>query len=180
MQSHLFWCLMGNPPKIGGMNTKNLFFVALAVAASSCATAQKPGPVDPPVSEVVKVTAYTHTESDHVKWGNKTAIGTTLKPGIAASDWSKFPLGTVFEYDGKRYVVEDYGSALVKSSDKVIDIYKPSKYAMRKHPTDHYTIKVVKWGCFEKSLGILKSRLHRSHCRVMYNRILEKLQSIKS
>ena len=48
----------------------------------------------------VRTTAYTHSESDHKKWGRKTASGRNLRFGktrSAAADWSKFPLGTRFE-----------------------------------------------------------------------------------
>jgi 3D (Asp-Asp-Asp) domain-containing protein len=44
----------------------------------------------------VRTTAYTHTESDHIRYQKKNAIGTQLKYGktrSAAADWSIFPLG---------------------------------------------------------------------------------------
>src|SRR3979411_199526 len=62
----------------------------------------------------VRTTAYTHTE----KGGRRNAIGTHLSGRhvmSAASDWSRFPLGTRFRIvDTKEeYVIDDYGTALV-------------------------------------------------------------------
>jgi 3D (Asp-Asp-Asp) domain-containing protein len=110
----------------------------------------------------VKTTAYTHNESDHIKFGARTAVGTPLRHGqvrSAAADWSIYPVGTVFQIqdDDSLYIVDDYGSALVGT--KTIDLYKPSFSAMNRWGTRHVTIKVLKWGSFEKSLAILKPRV---------------------
>src|SRR5688500_7821894 len=81
----------------------------------------------------VKTTAYTHTERDHRKYGAATATGERLKYGkvrSAATDWSVYPVGTVFKIDGEPhlYQVDDYGSALVGTN--TIDLYKPTKRDM--------------------------------------------------
>ena len=87
------------------------------------------------LNRVVRTTAYTHSESDHVGYGPKNAIGTYLKYGSrvrsAAADWSVYPLGTKFKIKGEpyTYVIDDYGSALVGTA--TIDIYQPSKLLMR-------------------------------------------------
>ena len=78
----------------------------------------------------VRTTAYTHSESDHIIYGARTAVGTNLKYGnvrSAAADWSVFPVGTIFQIEGLPYVyqVDDYGSALVGTN--TIDLYKPDK-----------------------------------------------------
>ena len=63
----------------------------------------------------VRTTAYTHSESDHIVYGVKNAIGTNLKYGMvrsAAADWSRFPVGTRFSIasePGIVYEVDDYG-----------------------------------------------------------------------
>ncbi|MEY2550660.1 MAG: hypothetical protein QOG12_804, partial [Verrucomicrobiota bacterium] len=62
----------------------------------------------------VRTTAYTHSE----KGGRRNAIGVRLSGSSvmsAASDWSRFPLGTRFQIVGTadRYVIDDYGGALI-------------------------------------------------------------------
>ncbi len=119
----------------------------------------------------VRTTAYTHDESDHIKYGARSAVGSQLKYGqlrSAAADWSIYPVGTVFQIAGdpSLYIVDDYGSALVGT--KTIDLYKPSFSAMNHWGTRRVTIKVIKWGSFEKSLAILKPRAFKaSHIRKM-------------
>lgn len=122
----------------------------------------------------VKTTAYTHTERDHKKYGAKTATGETLKYGTvrsAATDWSVYPVGTVFKIEGEPYVyqVDDYGSALVGTN--TIDLYKPSKGAMNAYGSKHVNIQVVKWGSFSKSLTIMKPRAKYPHIKQMVERI---------
>ena len=66
------------------------------------------------LNRVVRTTAYTHTESDHIGYGPRNAIGTSLKytdqVRSAAADWSVYPLGTRFKIKGQPYiyVVDDY------------------------------------------------------------------------
>lgn len=125
----------------------------------------------------IKTTAYTHTEKDHLKYKKKTALGTPLRSTSAAADWSVFPAGTILLINGTKYVITDYGSALVKpkGSTPVVDIYQPSASAMRKWGVKHFEAKVLKWGNWRASADILKKRLGFSHCRTMYYRILAKL-----
>jgi 3D (Asp-Asp-Asp) domain-containing protein len=118
----------------------------------------------------VRTTAYTHSESDHRKYGRKNAIGTTLKHGetcSAAADWSIFPLGTKFRIDGdsRLYVIDDYGSALV--GKRTIDLYKPSRGSMNAWGVRHVQIHVVEWGSEEKSLKLLRGRTGYRHVRAM-------------
>jgi 3D (Asp-Asp-Asp) domain-containing protein len=76
---------------------------------------------------VVRTTAYAHTEADHIKYGNKSALGTVLEYTpeyhFVAADWSRFPLGTKFKIKGydRIFVVDGCGSALVGT--QTIDIY---------------------------------------------------------
>lgn len=126
----------------------------------------------------VRTTAYTHGESDHIKYGRKTALGTKLKFGkvrSAAADWSVFPVGTQFRIKGSPgilYEVDDYGGALVGT--KTIDLYKPSFRAMNKWGVKYIEIKIVKWGSFEKGLKVLKPRMKYSHIRKMVASIKKK------
>ncbi len=122
----------------------------------------------------VKTTAYTHTERDHRKYGAATATGERLKYGkvrSAATDWSVYPVGTVFKIDGEPhlYQVDDYGSALVGTN--TIDLYKPTKRDMNAWGAKKVNIQVVKWGSFSKSLAIMKPRSKYPHIKQMVQRI---------
>jgi 3D (Asp-Asp-Asp) domain-containing protein len=125
--------------------------------------------VNRPTNQImmVRTTAYTHSESDHVQYGRKSAAGNTLKYGSqvrsAAADWSKYPLGTRFMIEGLpyEYVVDDYGSALVGT--ETIDIYKPEKGTMNKWGVRNVPIRVLEWGSFEESRRILDERKHVRH-----------------
>ncbi|MDZ4289260.1 MAG: 3D domain-containing protein [Prosthecobacter sp.] len=128
------------------------------------------------VIEDVKTTAYTHTESDHIEYGARSAVGTGLKYGkvrSAAADWSIYPVGTVFQIEGDSnlYVVDDYGSALVGT--KTIDLYKPSSSAKNQWGARKVDIRIVKWGSYARSLAILKPRQGKaSHVREMVARLV--------
>lgn len=130
---------------------------------------------------MVRTTAYTHTESDHLKYGRKSAAGNTLQYGSqvrsAAADWSKYPLGTRFMIEGLpyEYVVDDYGSALVGT--ETIDIYKPEKGTMNNWGVRNVPIRVLEWGSFEESRKILDERKnvrHADHVREMLHEIEKK------
>ncbi len=120
----------------------------------------------------VRTTAYTHTEDDHLAYGQFTAIGSVLTAKrhhtSAAADWSRFPLGTVFRIAGENttYVIEDYGSALVGTD--TIDIYRPNREAMNDWGVRHVEIEILKLGCFEQSRSFLEKSLNVPHCRQMH------------
>lgn len=119
----------------------------------------------------VRTTAYTHTESDHLVYGRKNALDTSLRLSrsytSAASDWSRFPVGTTFRIKGsnRTYVIDDYGSALVGTD--TIDIYHSSKKTMNQWGVRHVEIEITKWGDYEKSRQILQERRGYSHVRKM-------------
>lgn len=129
----------------------------------------------------VRMTAYNHAEADHIRWGRKTASGTTVRYGkmvSVAADWSRWPLGTEFRMvpcDGKVYVVEDYGGALVGTD--TLDIYKPTIAAMNSWGLRWKNIEVVKWGCLQKSFNIINNpeRLRYRHVRRMREALLNML-----
>jgi 3D (Asp-Asp-Asp) domain-containing protein len=127
--------------------------------------------VGAPTIRNVKTTAYTESEDDHLVYGAKSAVGGRLKYGkvrSAAADWSVYPVGTVFQIEGDphSYEVDDYGSALVGTG--TIDIYKPSKAAMRDYGARHVNIKIIKWGSTAESLAIMKPREKvKPHVRAM-------------
>lgn len=161
-----------------------LTFLCLAALCASSLAGEIKVPVTPPaaaagqVIQGVKTTAYTHTESDHIEYGSRTAAGTGLQYGkvrSAAADWSIYPVGTVFQIQGDAnvYIVDDYGSALVGT--KTIDLYKPSHSAMNQWGSRKVNIRILKWGSFARSLAILKPRQRKaSHVREMVARLVSR------
>lgn len=119
----------------------------------------------------VRTTAYTHSESDHLIYGRKNAVGGTLKYGSvrsAAADWSRYPLGTRFRIAGNPeiYEVDDYGSALVGTG--TIDLYKPTRGMMNSWGVRHVDIEVLSWGSYERSREMLQERTRYPHVRRMF------------
>jgi 3D (Asp-Asp-Asp) domain-containing protein len=148
----------------------------LSLAASLLASCASSSPASKKGTSIssVRTTAYTHSESDHIVYGNDSAIGSDLKYGrvrSAAADWSVYPVGTIFQIEGSPYVyqVDDYGSALVGTN--TIDLYKPSKVEMKDWGVRNVNIRVIRWGSFSKSLSILKPRSHWNHVGKMVNRL---------
>ncbi len=136
----------------------------LALTLSGCATSTRPG------LDKVRTTAYTHTERDHIQYGRLSASGTTLSSGrirSAASDWSKYPVGTKFRIKetGQIYQIDDYGSALVGTS--TIDLYTPTRGEMNRWGVRFVDIELLNWGSPEISLKILEPRKKYRHIRQM-------------
>ena len=110
-------------------------------------------------NRIVRTTAYTCSECDHLIYGSKNAAGTNLrytdKVRSAAADWSFYPVGTTFRIKGLPYlyVVDDYGSALTGTG--TVDIYKPSKEIMNQWGKRNVELTIVQWGSFNRSSEIL-------------------------
>jgi len=123
-------------------------------------------------TRLVRTTAYTCSEADHLIYGSSNATGTPLRytnrVRSAAADWSFYPVGTVFRVSGLPYlyVVDDYGSALTTSG--TIDIYKPSKELMNTWGRREVEITIVQWGSFNRSAEILSKRTRYDHCKRMF------------
>src|SRR5437016_14629490 len=135
--------------------------LTVAVIAASlvvgCATQSKPTLVSGQRMPNVRTTAYTHTE----KGGPHNAIGTYLSGRhvmSAASDWSRFPLGTRFRIadTNEEYLIDHYGTALVGT--ETIDLYKPSRLEMKQWGVRHVNIDILQWGSEEQSLKVLAPR----------------------
>lgn len=126
---------------------------------------------------VVRTTAYTHSESDHVAYGARNAMGTSLQYGeryrSAAADWSVYPLGTMFKIKGQpyTYIVDDYGSALVGTG--TIDIYQPTRSLMKQWGRRIVEIEVVRWGSSRLSMETLAKRRSFSHCAKMHRSLTQ-------
>jgi 3D (Asp-Asp-Asp) domain-containing protein len=119
---------------------------------------------------VVRTTAYCHTESDHLKYGPKNALGTRLLSGSvrsAAADWSVFPVGTTFKIEGNPaiFIIDDYGSALVGT--KTIDIYQTSKKGIANWGVRNVNIEILRWGSYTKSKQVIADRTKYPHIRKM-------------
>lgn len=130
----------------------------------------------------VRTTAYTHSESDHLKHGRRTALGTRLQCGStnsAAADWSRWPAGTVFRIQetGQLFEVDDYGWAL--SGTNTIDLYKPSRRAMNQWGVRRVTIENLRWGDVDRSLAILRGRSKYKHIRRMISQIESRYAELK-
>jgi 3D (Asp-Asp-Asp) domain-containing protein len=114
----------------------------------------------------VRTTAYTHTE----RGGRRNALGKYLSGRhviSAASDWSRFPLGTRFRIAGANdeYIIDDYGTALIGTN--TIDLYKPSRLEMKRWGVRHVDIDVLQWGSEEQSLKVLGPRAKHRYVRRM-------------
>jgi 3D (Asp-Asp-Asp) domain-containing protein len=116
----------------------------------------------------VRTTAYTHTEPG----GSNNAVGSRLRFGgggvfSAASDWSWMPLGTRFRMveNGRVYVIEDYGSALV--GRQTIDLYVPTRGIMNNWGVRHVDIEILEWGSEAMSLKMLQPRARHRHVGAM-------------
>ncbi|TMP97321.1 MAG: hypothetical protein E6L07_03130 [Verrucomicrobia bacterium] len=127
----------------------------------------------------VRTTAYTHTE----RGGAHNALGTYLSGRhvmSAASDWSRFPLGTRFRIatTNEEYMIDDYGIALVGTD--TIDLYKSSCLDMRQWGVRYVDIDILQWGSEEQSLKVLAPRC-KNHCvRRMVAGLQQKKEPIAS
>lgn len=143
---------------------------ALALLSASCTT-QHPTTTAASGSQIrrvakVRTTAYTHTEPG----GGRNAIGTKLKGKhvmSAASDWSRWPLGTKFRIvdTDEVFKIDDYGSALIGT--ETIDLYKTNRLAMNKWGVRKVDIDVIEWGSKEESLKVLAPRKRNPRVRRM-------------
>ena len=151
----------------------------LAVAAAGaclivgCATESKPNLGSARRVPNVRTTAYTHSEGS----GCHNAIGTNLSGRhvmSAASDWSRYPLGTRFRVasTNEEYIIDDYGWALVGTD--TIDLYKPSRLEMRRWGVRHVDIDILQWGSEEQSLKVLAPRCKHRRVQQMVTALEKK------
>ena len=85
----------------------------------------------------------------------------------AASDWSRFPLGTRFRIVDTReeYIIDDYGTALVGTD--TIDLYKKTHFEMKRWGVRQVDIDILEWGSNEQSLKVLSPRTKHKCVRRM-------------
>jgi 3D (Asp-Asp-Asp) domain-containing protein len=143
------------------LRSLNLAFAGvLACFVVGCATQQSKPTATTTGQRLPKVrtTAYTQHEGGS---GAHNAVGTYLSGRqvlSAASDWSRYPLGTRFRLvDTKEeYVIDDYGNALVGTD--TIDLYKTSRSDVRNWGVRYVDIDILQWGSEEESLKVLAPR----------------------
>ena len=153
--------------------------VAAAVVClfAGCATQTQPIISTVPGQRLhnVRTTAYTQSE----RGGRRNALGMYLSGRhviSAASDWSRFPLGTRFRLvdTNEEYIIDDYGTALIGTG--TIDLYKPTRLEMKKWGCRMVDIDILQWGSEEQSLKVLAPRKkHRTVRRMIA--ALEKRQA---
>src|SRR5213079_3474361 len=136
---------------------------ALACFVVGCATQSKPTLTSGQRLPRVRTTAYTHHEGGS---GAHNAVGTYLAGRhvvSAASDWSRYPLGTRFRLadTSEEYVIDDYGAALIGTD--TIDLYKASRLDVKRWGVRHVDIDILQWGSDEQSLKELAPRC-KNHC----------------
>jgi len=127
----------------------------------------------------VRTTAYSRGETG----GKHNAVGAALSSRrvmSAASDWSRFPLGTHFRIvDTKEeYIIDDYGTALVGTN--TIDLYKTSRLEMRRWGVRHVDIDILEWGSDQQSLKVLAPRSKHKVVRRMIVALQKKSSSRSS
>lgn len=85
----------------------------------------------------------------------------------AASDWSRFPLGTRFKIvdTAEEYVIDDYGTALVGTN--TIDLYQPSRLEMKRWGVRYVNVDILQWGSDEQSIKVLTPRAKHQTARRM-------------
>jgi len=145
----------------------------LAVLLTGCATRRLPKyqkPLKRTPVQYVRTTAYNNCESDHVRYGCRSAIGTPLRYDTvhsAAADWSRWPEGTVFQIEetGEVCQVDDYGWALAGTN--TIDLYKPTMADMRLWAVRRVHIHILHWGDPWHSYRLLKPVRRYAHVKRM-------------
>src|SRR6266481_3468087 len=115
----------------------------------------------------VRTTAYTELEGGS---GHHNALGQYLSGRhvlSAASDWSRYPLGTRFRLvdTSEEYVIDDYGNALVGTD--TIDLYKTTRSDVSNWGVRYVDIDILQWGSEEESLKVLAPRCKHNCVRKM-------------
>jgi 3D (Asp-Asp-Asp) domain-containing protein len=146
---------------------------------ASCATQPTANRNDAKLHRMnVRTTAYCVHERGG--GGRRNAVGECLSSRCvrsAASDWSRFPLGTRFKIvdTAEEYVIDDYGTALVGTS--TIDLYKPTRLEMKRWGVRQVDIDILEWGSDEQSIKILTPRAKHKTPRRMLLALANKKKS---
>src|SRR6266536_2609581 len=147
---------------------------AVACFVVGCATQSKPTLTSGRRMPNVRTTAYTELEGGS---GHHNALGEYLSGRhvlSAASDWSRYPLGTRFRLvdTSDEYVIDDYGAALIGTD--TIDLYKPSRLEVKRWGVRHVDIDILQWGSDEQSLKVLGPRCKHRRIQQMVTALEKK------
>ena len=112
-----------------------------------------------------KVTKWVKTKRGRKKVTVTEYVRPTI--GSAASDWARWPAGTIFRVlsTGQVYKIDDYGWAL--AGRNTIDLYMPSRSAMNEWGVRQEPIQILRWGDPQQSLQVLQGRQGYKHIRRM-------------
>lgn len=158
------------------MKSTHFYLLGIGFLLAGCAQPSGPTLLHPTphagTTYYVRTTSYT---------GKYNALGQHLQHGAvtsAASDWSRFPVGTRFRVieSGKCYIIDDYGSAMVGT--KTIDLCTPSISAMNAWGTRQVNIEILEWGSPRRSLEILSPRQRAWYVRRMVESLQNQSQGI--
>jgi 3D (Asp-Asp-Asp) domain-containing protein len=161
-----------------------VLLLVMCLGIVGCAERPLP-PYERPIARTqfqrVRTTAYTDTESDHIQYSNHNALGGCLQSGAihsAATDWSRWPAGTVFRIreTGEVYRVDDYGWALAGTN--TIDLYKPSRELMNAWGVRGVTIENLQWGDPKQSLSVLRQRSGYRHVQRMIAELHDRMDEL--
>jgi len=147
---------------------------------ASCATQQPTANRNSVKSHRMNVRTTAYCVHERGGGGRRNAVGEYLSGRIvrsAASDWSRFPLGTRFKIveTAEEYVIDDYGTALVGTN--TIDLYKPSRLEMKRWGVRHVDIDILQWGSEEQSIKVLTPRAKHTTPRRMLIALASKKKS---
>src|SRR5882762_7125433 len=127
----------------------------------------------PAVRKATRATTTTTTPTTRtvkVVRGKRVVVKTKPQPpkiGSAASDWSRWPVGTTFRLlsTGQIYRVDDYGWAL--AGRNTIDLYMATQAEMNAWGAREEPMQILKWGDSEESLRFLERHQDYKHIRRM-------------
>jgi 3D (Asp-Asp-Asp) domain-containing protein len=157
--------------------------LATALLLAGCAGRTLPQ-WEPPLARTeyqrVRTTAYFDGESDHRRYTNHNALGTTLRTGplnSAAADWGRWPAGTVFRLlpTGQTYIIDDYGWDL--AGRNTIDLYMPTREQMDCWGMRRMDIRILQWGDPRASYETLRPRASYAHVARMLKELRPQLDS---
>lgn len=144
-----------------------LLSLATAMLASCATTPQAAAHAAARRIAHVRTTAFCANEGGS---GRHNATGqrlSTQKVRSAASDWSRYPLGTRFRVVGSNdeYIIDDYGWALIGTG--TLDLHKSTRAEVARWGVRHVDIDVLEWGSREQSLKVLRPRAGNRKIRRM-------------
>ncbi len=97
---------------------------------------------------------YNRTNPPRNSFGNKYRLGYHYS---AASDWSWMPVDTIFEVKGQKFIIDTYSTNLIDTKAIHLYVTQTNNPNLNSAYLDYNTIKILKWGGYEKSVKLLKA-----------------------